>query len=229
MSQPSSHAVSLGPDAGRWKPESYADVVEAAAGGLLDESHWVELKREVPPSNAGANTELARDLASLAPDGGVLIVGVKDKPREADAVVGVELAKLADRVDAVARNAVQPPLAVRSRELHDPDRPGYGCLLVQVPASPQAPHMVDRHYWGRGDRGKDKLRDDQVRAMFESRSLGHIDLIEAMRVLAAEDPLDADVRRNGHLYVVAHPVTRTPRRSPRCWRTARVPADSSRS
>ncbi len=33
----------LGPEKGRWTPDAWSDVVEAAAGGLLDESHWVDL------------------------------------------------------------------------------------------------------------------------------------------------------------------------------------------
>jgi hypothetical protein len=42
----------LGPGKGRWTPAGWSDVVEAAAGGLLDESHWVDLKQELPAANA---------------------------------------------------------------------------------------------------------------------------------------------------------------------------------
>jgi hypothetical protein len=67
---------------------------------------------------------------------------------------------LADRVDQVARDKVQPPLVVRSQEVSD--RPGWGCLLVHVPPSAQAPHMVDYVYYGRGDRANVRLGDEQV-------------------------------------------------------------------
>jgi hypothetical protein len=63
----------LGPDKGRWTPTQWSDVVEAAAGGLLDESHWVDLKQELPPNTPKKNTELARDPASLAVDGGIAV------------------------------------------------------------------------------------------------------------------------------------------------------------
>jgi hypothetical protein len=39
---------------------TWADVVEAAAGGLLDESHWVDLKRELATGKASVNTDLPR-------------------------------------------------------------------------------------------------------------------------------------------------------------------------
>jgi hypothetical protein len=64
----------LGPEKGRWTPTQWSDVVEAAAGGLLDESHWVDLKQELPAGNRAHNAELAKDLASLAVDGGLLLI-----------------------------------------------------------------------------------------------------------------------------------------------------------
>ena len=64
----------LGPEKGRWTPTAWSDVVEAAAGGLLDESHWVDLKQELPTGKRTHSTELAQDLASLAVDGGLLAV-----------------------------------------------------------------------------------------------------------------------------------------------------------
>ncbi len=54
----------LGPEKGRWIPNAWSDVVEAAAGGLLDESHWVDLKQELPAGKRTHNTELAPMLVS---------------------------------------------------------------------------------------------------------------------------------------------------------------------
>lgn len=103
------------------------------------------MKREIPTTK-GSNAELARDLASLAVDGGLLIVGVDedDLGRAAD-LVGTELAGLAERVDSIARSRIDPPLVVRTHPLlENPDRPGVGCLLVEVPPSARAPPRVQR-------------------------------------------------------------------------------------
>jgi hypothetical protein len=136
--------------------------VRAAADGVLDETHWVELKQMIAPGKPGS-VELARDLASLAADGGLLVVGVEDDGGKAGAVVGTEMARLADRVDQAARDRVHPPLVVRTVELHHPQDADQGCLLVVVDASPDAPHMVDGRYWGRGSTGKRVLTDVEVR------------------------------------------------------------------
>ena len=180
-------------------------MVEAAAGGLLDESHWVDLKRELPAGKAKSNTELAQDLASLAVDGGMLVIGVEDHNSHAGAVCGVELAKLADRVDQIARDKVRPQLTVRSTEVPDPDRPDWGCLLVHVPPSADAPHMVDYVYYGRGDRANTRLADEQVRAVLDDRARSHADVLAELRRMADDDPMPTDARRLGHLYLLAQP------------------------
>ena len=42
-------------------------VLAAAAAGVLDETHWVELKQAVPAASKPANLELAKDLGNLPP------------------------------------------------------------------------------------------------------------------------------------------------------------------
>lgn len=195
----------LGPEKGRWTPARWSDVVEAAAGGLLDESHWVDLKQELPAGKRTHNTELAQDLASFAVAGGLLVIGVEDHNSRAGKVCGVELAKLADRVDQVARDKVRPSLVVRSHEVPDPDRPGWGCLLVHVPPSPEAPHMVDYVYYGRGDRANVRLGDEQVRAILEGRRRGRMDVVAELRHMVDDDPIPGSERQLGHLYVLAQP------------------------
>jgi len=153
----------LGPTIERWTPTSWADVESAAAAGLLDETHWVELKAAVPAASAPANLELAKDLASLACDGGLLVIGIADATGKAGAVVGTSLAGLQDRIDQVARTRIHPPLVVRSIPLAHPSVAGHGCLLIVLDASADGPHMVDARYWGRSDTGKRTLTDLEVR------------------------------------------------------------------
>jgi Schlafen, AlbA_2 len=200
----------LGPDKGRWTPATWADVVAAAASGLLDESHWVELKRELPLHKRTINTEHAQDLASLAVESGLLVIGIEDHDSHAGKVCGVELAGLADRVGQIARDKVHPSLVVRSREVPDPSRPGWGCLLVHVPRSPEAPHMVDNVYYGRGDRANFKLSDEQVRTVMEDRRRGRIDAVVELRQMADDDPMSVDARQRGHLYLLAQPEANAP-------------------
>src|SRR5436190_13555343 len=50
-------------------PADEAQLQRMLTQGLLDESHTLELKRELPPGKA-ANKELAKDLAQFTPDSG---------------------------------------------------------------------------------------------------------------------------------------------------------------
>jgi hypothetical protein len=139
--------------------------------------------------------------------GGLLVVGIEDHDSRAGKVCGVELARLADRVDQVARDKVRPSLVVRSHEVPHPDRPGRGCLLVHIPPSAEAPHMVDYVYFGRGDRANVRLSDEQVRAIIEDRRRSRTDVTAELRRMADDDPITADERQLGHLYLLAQPET----------------------
>jgi len=201
---PSYHGSAyLGPSKGRWIPTDWAAALDAAAGGLLDESHWVDLKQELPRGRTH-NTSLAEDLAAFAIDGGLLVIGIEDSNSRAGKVTGVPLGTLADRIDQVARERVKPPLVVRSHEVPDPERPGHGCLFVHVPPSADAPHMVDYVYFGRGDKANIKLSDEQVRSVLEERRRSRSSILGDLRAMTDEDPI-AESRQHSHIYLLARP------------------------
>lgn len=205
MTEARRSSVYLGPQYKRWTPATWAEVEEAARGGLLDESHWVDLKRELATGKASVNTDLAKDLASFAVDGGLLIIGIADHDSHAGAVCGTSLAGLADRIDQIARDKVRPSLTIRSYPIENPDTAGVGCLLVHIPPSPYAPHMVDYTYYGRGDRANIRLADEQVRAIIADRNRDRGDILEALRAMVTNDPIAA--HEFGHLYLLAQPET----------------------
>jgi hypothetical protein len=201
-------SVYLGTGRERWVPAAYGDVVTAAADGLLDENHYVELKQEIPLGR-GNNRELARDLAALAVDGGVLAVGIADADGAAGMVVDVDLGGLADRIDQVARTAVDPPLSVLCRILPNPAAADRGVLLVEVPASAEAPHMVDGRYWGRTDRGKYPLPDAEVRRLLAAQAGRAVAAAELLDRFVAASPIMAG-NPQGSLFLMAVPLTARP-------------------
>jgi hypothetical protein len=201
------HAHFLGPRLERWRPSDWAEIQPAIEGGLLDESHWVELKLQIPTTK-GSNTGLARDLASLAVDGGTLIVGIEeDGLGRAVAATGTELKGLAERIDQIARSRIDEPLLIRTfPAIEHPDRPGIGCLVVEIPPSPLAPHQVDGVAYGRADRAKMRLSSRQVQETIQKRLLGQTDVTTALAELEEYDLVLAHMRVNGHLYVAAQPA-----------------------
>ncbi|MDQ3223056.1 MAG: ATP-binding protein [Gemmatimonadota bacterium] len=206
----SPHSFYVGPGKPLLRVTGWDDLVAAAQAGVLAETQWVELKAALPAKANVANLELARDLASLSVDGGVLVIGVKNPGNQADHLVGTtdDLENLKSRIDQVAGSTrIQPPLTVQMTPIPHPTDPERYVLIVTVPASASAPHMVDEKYWGRGATGKRPLADVEVSRLFAQRRGRRDDLRERLLGLSTGlDPLQSELRQHGHLYVMAEPT-----------------------
>lgn len=190
--------------AGGWPPRTEAALDSAAKNRDLVETHVLDVKRELPPKSDPANKELARDLASLAIDGGLLIIGVDEDKNFA--LNPVPLDGLAERVEQVAGSRIDEPLPLTFIVIESAAKPADGYLLVRVPASPRAPHMVDNRYWGRGDKTKHMLSDAEVERLIARRAGWAVNAEKALNGWMAQDPIDPAKQLNGHLFVVASPV-----------------------
>ncbi|GAA1349476.1 ATP-binding protein [Falsarthrobacter nasiphocae] len=200
----------LGPALGVVAFSTWSELEDAAEQGLLEESVWCELKEMPTPqscSKKDANLEMARDLASLSVDGGLLIFGVRDNNFD---VVGCDTQGLTDRISQVAGGRVYPPLSPTILPpLLNPEDESRSVLIVQVPPSPLAPHMVDGSYWGRSSNGKRKLNDTEVRRLLLQRDRGEDSFRQRLISMETNDPLSHYVEGhptgNGHIYLVAEP------------------------
>ncbi|GAA1174274.1 hypothetical protein GCM10009584_14350 [Ornithinimicrobium humiphilum] len=204
----------LGPTRPVTSLSTWEEVELAAQGGLLEENQWVELKKDLGPANKAVNTELAKDLASLSVDGGLLIFGVADDGTP----VGCDAEAIIPRISQVAGHGITPALSpVIHNPIPHPEDPGKAVLIVAVPASPVGPHMVDDRYWGRSSHGKQVLSDPDVRRLLLLRAAAQEGFEDRLRALAADDPLDSRVvggPENGHLYVLAEPLGPIPHPHP---------------
>src|SRR5688572_28792973 len=154
----------------RWVPVTEADLQAAIDGGLLEETHFLDLKEKLDAGRA-ANKSLAKDVASFAVDGGVVIIGIaEDKEAGTFSRAPQELAGWAERIDQVARSVPDPPVLVQVREIPSEQFPGKGYLLIHVPESPLAPHMVDGRYCGRSDKTNMVFDDAGVLRLHERRN-----------------------------------------------------------
>jgi len=196
----------VGPGKDRVRLDSIGDVDEAAANGVLDETHWVELKRLLPTGKA-QNAEVARDLASLSVDGGIFVVGVEDAGGKAGAVVGItaDPEVVRDRIDQVSRGRIEPPLNVTTRTVADGTRT---VLIVTVPRSAIGPHMVDGQYWGRGDTGKRPLADSEVRMLMLARAGASESISTRLRAIRREfDKVPVAAAQHAHIVVLVEPTS----------------------
>jgi hypothetical protein len=200
----------LGPRQPRLVLGSWGDVVAAVQSGATRETQWCELKLDVPAGAAAANDELARDLASLTVDGGVLLIGVKNNASVPADVVGIDdatLASLTSRISQVTASRVRPPMHVALHEIRNPAATSPTVLVVEVPKSAAAPHMVDGSYWGRSATGKQRLSDEDVTRLMREREGRAVRFDgELVAMAAAIDPLAPDRHARGRLYVMAQPL-----------------------
>jgi hypothetical protein len=199
-----------GPGRGILQINTWEELISAVQAGSLTETQWVECKKGVPATSPEANAELAKDLASLTVDGGVLVIGVKDKASSTEGVVGTDddIEGLKDRITGIASGTrVMPPMQVIiGNPIPNPDKDNCYALLVSVPKSPSAPHMVAERYWGRSAVGKRPLSDVEVAALFTQRRLA-IDTFEVdLRGISVHlDPIAAAERHLIHFSVLVRP------------------------
>jgi hypothetical protein len=190
----------------RWNPTTEDELEQAGKADLLDEGGGrLEFKREVA-AGASHNRELAKDLASLAINGGLFLIGVNDVKARPPTLHAVDLAGLPERVEQVAAMKCDPPLLVRCTPIPCTANSAKGYLAVLVPPSPQAPHMVEGRYWGRGDRTKRALSDSEVAVLHQRRQLLERNAAESLTDYVGRDPMvDTLTPNHSHLFVVAEP------------------------
>jgi hypothetical protein len=188
-------------------PATESELRAAIEAGSFDESHYSDVKTELAPKESG-NKKLAIDLASFAVDGGMIAVGVAEK--ETKELIPIPLVGLKERVDQIGRSRLDPPLAVTCREIEAEGTPGVGYLVIAIPASPDAPHMVEHIYRGRGDTTNIQLSDAEVRRIRAQRAEAQFDIRDVLATEIERDPFDVQARELGHLFIVAEPVYAPP-------------------
>jgi hypothetical protein len=193
-----------------WRPQTEADIQRAIDDGLLSETHYLDCKREIG-ATPGARKETARDLASFAVDGGTLLIGVdEDKDKRTFTLAPQPLADLVERVEGIAGTIIDPPLNLTPYEIDSEQQEGLGYLLLEVRPSSFAPHMVDGVYYGRGEKKRNRLTDAQVLRYHAQRVAVEERTHRMLDAEIARDPVPAEARLNGHLYLVARPLTAPP-------------------
>lgn len=193
---------------GLFAPVTEQQIIEAINSGALNESHRVEVKEQA------RNEQIAQTLASFAIDGGMFVIGIAERDDENGnkrlTLSPVALEGWLERVDGITRNTVDPPLPVQTTIIATESDPDTGYIVVSVPASPLAPHMVGGKYYGRGDASKHSLSDAEVRRHHERHlqqtNLGH----ELLDQAEAKDFLPLAERERGHIYMIAEPLSPPP-------------------
>ncbi len=111
------------------RPTSIAELKERIDSGELRESRVLEFKSQFPNNNRA----LARAIAGLAAEGGVLVIGVAEV-RDGLEVATIDCDGARERVENIARDIPRPPVQLESHILVD-DAPGRGLPAATPPAA----------------------------------------------------------------------------------------------
>jgi hypothetical protein len=199
-------------------PLTFDELTAALRAGVFPrERSWIDFKRRLYPEGDDAasgsarervSQELSRDMASMAELGGFLVYGVReDKINHAFVVDEMPLpVGLHETADAIARDRITPPLTVVPSLVPNPANRASGLLVVEIPESPDSPHMVDFTYWGRSETGRVRLGDERVERLIMARARRDDQLSGEMRATVEADPLGGSPQQMSHFYFTAVPT-----------------------
>ena len=145
-----------------WRPLTTADV-EAILG--VPETAQLEFKRELVRDTV----EVAKDIASMTVDGGVLAYGIEETGLVASALSPIPLQGTRERIRQIADSQIQPPPGLEITILETSEGSGEGFAIVAVPASPLAPHMVNDRFPARSGTTTRWLSELEVARLYEQR------------------------------------------------------------
>ena len=190
-----------------WVPRSESEIASAVAGVGLRETATFDAKAQLPPR--GRNKDLAKDVCAMTVDGGVLLYGVGgEDPTRPDQLMPVELAGAAERVDQVAQTGIAEAPVIEIHDIAASAQPGRGYLVVVIPASPRAPHMLiidgDNRFWGRGATGNRRLSEGEVARLYARRERWEVDRAALLERALSDMPFPEG--EQAAICLVARPV-----------------------
>jgi len=180
----------------------------AIESGDLIETATLDAKAALPAQ--GKSKELAKDVAAMANDGGTLLYGVSEDENGRPTIPKpVGLAGARERVNQIVHSSISEPPEIEVREVETDGDSSTGYLVVAVPPSPRAPHMVmvgkDHRYYGRSDTGNVLLTEGEVARLYERRQKWEIDRHKLLDEAISRAPIDAH-DDFAFLHLVARPV-----------------------
>jgi hypothetical protein len=192
-----------------WVPRSEQEIADAAAQGLV-ESDIFDAKEQLPTSSL----DLAIDVAAMATGGGVLLYGVgEDAAGRPTVLRPFKLKGARERVDQIIRAGVAEPPYYQLLPIDSLSRSGAGYLVVLVPASERAPHMVvvkgENRYYRRVLSGNVPMTEAEVASLYARRQLSAEESARAMAADLSREVLIPSAKR-AFMKVAIRPVATPP-------------------
>jgi schlafen family protein len=206
-----------------WVPKTEEEITKAVTTTALEETAIFDAKKELPSKNP----ELAKDIAAMANDGGTLIYGIAEDASGRPTILNpIPLADQSERVTAIVQTSIAESPKIVISTIPTASDPSRGYLVVIVPPSDRAPHMVvvkgENRYYGRTATGNYPLGEAEVARLYERRQRMEVDRDALLAEAIARAPLSP---RPGfaYLHLVVRPVFRDEGLLDRAVRTGETP------
>ena len=192
-----------------WIPKTEEELVAVVNERALEESSTFDAKREIPTKNV----DTAKDIAAMANDGGVIIYGIgEDDNGHLTELNPILLEGLPERIDAIVSSSIQERPEIIISKIPSSEDQSKGYLIVEVPPSERAPHMVvaqkNHRYYGRSAKGNVPLSEGEVARLYERRRQWEVD----REALLAKEIENAPLLPNSnfaYLHLIARPVCKS--------------------
>jgi hypothetical protein len=189
-----------------WIPKDEQDIITAAASGGLEESVTFDAKREIPAKNS----DTAKDVAALANTaGGVLLYGVdEDTSGRPTVLTPITLAGQRERIEQIIRTSIDEVPNFSLSAIQTSNAPLTGYLILLVPPSERAPHMVivkgEQRFYGRGETSNYVLSQAEVARLYERRRTVASDMLPSLAKVVEDSPPPGN--EFAHLHVLVRPL-----------------------
>lgn len=188
-----------------WLPKTEAEIVQAVQSGALEESAIFDAKEQL-----SKNSEIAKDIAAMANDGGVIIYGLgEDEGGRITRFTPFSLDGQAEKIDAIVRYSISEPPVIHILSIPTNENPKVGYLVVQIPPSERAPHMVvvkgDHRFYGRTAAGNGLLSEGEVARLYARRQQSEVNREKLLEAEIGDSPLEPN-ENFVYLFLYARPV-----------------------
>jgi hypothetical protein len=198
-----------------WIPKSADEIEQAVQAKNVEEGPTFDAKKELPAQ--GKNKDIAKDVAAMANDSGVLVYGIdEDEHGRATVLTPILLNGAAERIANVVHTAISESPQIETFRYAKQADPSRGYLVVVVPASPCAPHMVtlekDCRYYKRLDKISVPMNEGEVARLYERRQRWEVDRTKLLQQAIERNrrlwPVLGDLpsRQEGALHMVLRPL-----------------------
>ena len=143
--------------------------IESLIQDQIGESLTLEYKKDLGTKNS----EIAKDISAFAnTSGGVIIYGIEEDGRIPTSKHWIEGAKIKEKIENIILTVIQPRLRdVVINPISNPENSSQAIFVVNIPESPDSPHMADHSYYRRYNFQSVPMEDYEVKDVIFRKGL----------------------------------------------------------